>query len=137
MTCGPEPGPAGGIGTCRGTGIAPSLGANMVMMSFTCTIDADASNVCGLKYVQGMTITAQGMVNIEYARTGQTITTNPEVEVTSLEADVIPITGVYVPGRRTTLLADVVTLLSGVKGGSLMLRSDGDSGGHFSFYFWR
>lgn len=136
MTCGPEPGPAGGIGTCTGTGIASSLGATQVMMSFTCTIDADASNVCGLKYVQGMTITAQGMVTVEYERTGNTVNTDP-VEVTSLQADVVPITGVYVPGRRTTLLADVVTLLSGVKGGSLMLRSDGDSGGHFSFYFWR
>jgi hypothetical protein len=102
------------------------------MMSFTCTIDADASNVCGLKYVQGMTITAQGMVSVTYETP-----TSGIPEVSSLQADVLPITGVYVPGRRTTLLADVVTLLSGVKGGSLMLRSDGDENGHFSFYFWR
>jgi hypothetical protein len=94
------------------------------------TIDADASNICGLKYIQGMTVTAQGLV------TTTIDPTDPDT-LSSLSADVLPITGIYVPGRRTTLLADVVTLLSGVKGGSLMLRSDGNSDGHFSFYFWR
>lgn len=94
------------------------------------TIDADASNICGLKYIQGMTVTAQGLVTT-------TIDADDEDTLCSLSADVLPITGVYVPGRRTTLLADVVSLLSGVKGGSLMLRSDGNSDGHFSFYFWR
>ncbi len=77
-----------------------------------------------------MTVTAQGLVNTII----DPVTRN---RLSSLSADVLPITGVYVPGRRTTLLADVITLLSGVKGGSLMLRSNGNSDGHFSFYFWR
>ena len=85
--------------------------------------------MCGLKYVEGMTVTAQGIVQIDLDVLN--------ARVTRLQADVLPITGVYVPGRRTTLLADVVTLMSGVKGGSLMLRSDGNRNGHFSFYFWR
>lgn len=85
--------------------------------------------MCGLKYVPGMSITAQGPVSITLDATGG--------RITHLEANVVPITGVYVPGRKSTLLADVLTMLSGVKGGSLMLRTDGDKNGHFSFYFWR
>lgn len=77
-----------------------------------------------------MTVTAQGVVTV-------TIDEDDRDTVSKLDATVLPITGVYVPGRRTTLLADVITLLSGVKGGSLMLRSDGELDGHFSFYFWR
>lgn len=85
--------------------------------------------MCGLKYVQGMSLTAQGLVEIDLD--------DEDARIRRLHADVLPITGVYVPGRKTTVLADVFTLLSGVKGGSLMLRSDGDRNGHFSFYFWR
>lgn len=129
LTCGPFPGPPGGIGHCYGSGIMFNPTARQVHMQFTCTIDADASNMCGLKYVQGMSLTAQGLVEIDLDA--------EDARIRRLHADVLPITGVYVPGRKTTVLADVFTLLSGVKGGSLMLRSDGDRNGHFSFYFWR
>lgn len=133
MTCGTQRGEGGSIGRCAATGIGPNQRDGDVMMTFTCTIEDDASNRCGLKYVQGMTITAQGLVRVEYDRN----TATGALRVTEFDGPVIPITGVYVPGRRTTLLADVVTMLSGVKGGSLMFRSSGDRDGHFSFYFWR
>jgi predicted anti-sigma-YlaC factor YlaD len=81
--------------------------------------------------MQGMTITAQGPATV--------VLTNGDTPY-SIKADVNAITGAYAPGRRATLLGDVLTLLSGVKGGSLAIdvkQVNGQMQGMFNFFFWR
>lgn len=99
------------------------------------TIHGDASTQCGLRYIQGMSITAQGPVTVKL--------TNGDAPY-SIQGQVVPITGAYVPGRRATLLGDVLTLLSGVKGGSLAIEvkptgtgAAATTTGMFNFFFWR
>jgi hypothetical protein len=91
------------------------------------TLQEDASNICGARYVQGMVITAQGPVTLKGIDTA----------TPSITGKMLPITGVYMPNRRTTLLADVVTILSGVTGGMLMLDTTVGADGFLTFYFWR
>lgn len=82
--------------------------------------------------MEGMSITAQGPVTVVLSSDGD--------KPYSIHADVVPITGAYAPGRRATLLGDVLTLLSGVKGGSLAIdvkQVNGETQGMFNFFFWR
>jgi hypothetical protein len=79
-----------------------------------------------------MSITAQGPVNVKLSADGDRPYT--------ISGTLLPITGAYEPGRRATLLGDVLTLLSGVKGGSLAIEvktMGTDTQGMFNFFFWR
>jgi hypothetical protein len=78
-----------------------------------------------------MIITAQGQVTLG--------TNDLSHSAPRLSGQMLPITGVYMPNRRTTLLADAITLLSGIKGGTLMFDSNmaDDDTGFLTFYFWR
>lgn len=64
-----------------------------------------------------MVLTAQGPVMVSVNDKNEITGINTGMGVTSL-----PIIGVYMPGKRTTLLADVANILSGVKGGSLNVK---------------
>lgn len=125
LTCGPDTGPAGAIGSCLASGVGPNQENGPVLMTFTCTIGADASSVCGAQYPQGLVISAQGMVVVAYARDANTVLT-----VTELQADVIPITALYVAPQPPTDAAKPPVQYTG---GSLQFRSNGDSDGKFAF----
>lgn len=93
---------------------------------FCSTLQDDLAGICGLKYIPGMTLTAQGIADVSFDNT-------IPFDIESLTGSALAITGTYVPSQRTTLLADVLSLLAGVKGGSLTFDAD-DTDGHFSFY---